>query len=91
MQYRAPLNVDLPDSVRQEIFKRKRVNAAFAHAKHAARQCATQIIVHGWNPTTHDVESRMASYLVHKPLREYATQLTFEIALQMRAKREGLL
>jgi len=85
-RYRSTLNVDLPDTVRQEIFKKQRVNAAMANAKYAAR-CIANRIVGGAVMTVHDVESQLATYNVHKPLREFATRCTLEIVAQKRGAK----
>ena|ERR1051325_4317397 len=84
--YSAPMNVELTEQERGERFKQQRVNATVSHAKYAAR-CIANRILQGVSMTVHDVETQLATYLVPKPAREFATRMTLEIVAKKRSSR----
>lgn len=89
MQYTSPLDVDLAPDVRSRTFRQKRVNAATAHAKWAAKRYAGVLIrqqetVFGYDAIVGaggevGIAKQMATYQVFEALRVYAARVCIRL------------
>jgi hypothetical protein len=92
MQYTSPLNVDLPENVRANTFRQRRVKACEVHALWAARQFANvlvrrQLVNLGVDAIEdagleHGIACTMGRYQVEGPLREFAARVCVRLTRQ---------